>query len=337
MILLILEEFHFYNMSVFRNYGVFLQNNFGITQHNSVQIKRTIKKNWRKIREIEWTRKNSISRENYVLSFYSGMYKIHLKFANNSFKDNLMPLSSMPNDSGHFAGICGGKYIKQQKVIKSQALTKTVDTELIYNLSPTKKWRNPWKSLASREEIHDLVVITYDDKNGEKLQNIRNVIQGDIKDLGELKDITDWNEIAKLHGTNDAKLGPDHIRGLLISKSAVKDILLLNEINQSQVLNYIGLGFYWSNAIWWQLNKLSKFQTPVIWLNIKTPGLKFMVHARKQVSCLLVNSVLFKPAAKEDPTNQETLNWNKDIYTKLVSVVMTIHYGSIYYQHKIEH
>ena len=44
MILLILEEFHFYNMSVFRNYGVFLQNNFGITQHNSVQIKRTIKK-----------------------------------------------------------------------------------------------------------------------------------------------------------------------------------------------------------------------------------------------------------------------------------------------------
>ena len=70
------------------------------------------------------------------------------------------------------------------------------------------------------------------------------VIQGDIKDLGELKDITDWNEIAKLHGTNDAKLGPDHIRGLLISKSAVKDILLLNEINQSQVLNYIGLSFY---------------------------------------------------------------------------------------------
>ena len=109
MILLILEEFHFYNMSVFRNYGVFLQNNFGITQHNSVQNRRTIKKNWRKIREIEWTRKNSISRENYVLSFYSGMYKIHLKFANNSFKDNLMPLSSMPNDSGHFAGICGGK------------------------------------------------------------------------------------------------------------------------------------------------------------------------------------------------------------------------------------
>ena len=60
--------------------------------------------------------------------------------------------------------------------------------------------------MASREEIHDLVVITYDDKNGEKLQNIRNVIQGDIKDLGELKDITDWNEIAKLHGRNGKPL-----------------------------------------------------------------------------------------------------------------------------------
>ena len=56
MILLILEEFHFYNMSVFRNYGVFLQNNFGITQHNSVQIKRTIKK---KLKENSWNRMNT--------------------------------------------------------------------------------------------------------------------------------------------------------------------------------------------------------------------------------------------------------------------------------------
>ena len=80
--------------------------------------------------------------------------------------------------------------------------------------------------MASREEIHDLVVITYDDKNGEKLQNIRNVIQGDIKDLGELKDITDWNEIAQLHGIIEAKLDPERIRDLLISKSAVKDFLL---------------------------------------------------------------------------------------------------------------
>ena len=52
------------------------------------------------------------------------------------------------------------------------------------------------------------------------------MIQGDIKDLGELKDITDWKEIAKLHGIEEEKLGPDHVRDLLISKSAVKDFLL---------------------------------------------------------------------------------------------------------------
>ena len=69
-------------------------------------------------------------------------------------------------------------------------------------------------------------MVTFDDDNGEKLQNVKNVIQGDIKDLEELKDITDWKEIAKLHGIEEAKLGPDHVRDLLISKSAVKDFLL---------------------------------------------------------------------------------------------------------------
>ena len=109
---------------------------------------------------------------------------------------------------------------------KGKALTKTVHTELIYNLSPTKKVTESLKIFGIREEIHDLIVVTFDDDNGEKLQNVKNVIQGDIKDLGELKDITDWKEIAKLHGIEEEKLGPDHVRDLLISKSAVKDFLL---------------------------------------------------------------------------------------------------------------
>jgi len=121
-------------------------------------------------------------------------------------------------------------FVAANKAAKSRqngkTLTKTVHTELIYNLSPTKKVTESLKIFGIREEIHDLIVVTFDDDNGEKLQNIKNVIQGDIKDLAELQDITDWNAIAQLHGISEAKLDPEHIRDLLISKSAVKDFLL---------------------------------------------------------------------------------------------------------------
>merc|ERR1712049_98314 len=122
------------------------------------------------------------------------------------------------------------KFVKKHEDGKTRqngkTLTKTVHTELIYNLSPTKKVTESLKIFGIREEIHDLIVVTFDDDNGEKLQNIKNVIQGDIKDLAELQDITDWNAIAQLHGISETKLDPEHIRDLLISKSAVKDFLL---------------------------------------------------------------------------------------------------------------
>ena len=121
-------------------------------------------------------------------------------------------------------------FVAANKAAKSRqngkALTKTVHTELIYNLSPTKKVTESLKIFGISEKSQDLLVVTFDDDNGEKLQNIKNVIQGDIKDLAELPDITDWNEIAQLHGIIEAKLDPEHIRDLLISKSAVKDFLL---------------------------------------------------------------------------------------------------------------
>ena len=121
-------------------------------------------------------------------------------------------------------------FVAANKAAKSRqngkALTKTVHTELIYNLSPTKKVTESLKIFGISEKSEDLLVVTFDDDNGEKLQNIKNVIQGDIKDLAELPDITDWNEIAQLHGIIEAKLDPERIRDLLISKSAVKDFLL---------------------------------------------------------------------------------------------------------------
>ena len=101
--------------------------------------------------------------------------------------------------------------------------TRTVHTELLYNLSPTKSVTESLKIFGIREDIHDLIVVTFDDESEEKLQTVKNVIQGEIKDPAELQELTKWNEIAKLHGL-DTTLNREQIRDVLISKSAVKDL-----------------------------------------------------------------------------------------------------------------
>ena len=104
-------------------------------------------------------------------------------------------------------------------------LTKTVHTELLYNLSPTRKVTESLKIFGIREDIQDLLVVTFDDESGDKLQKVKDVIQGEIKDLAELEELINWTEIARMHGL-ETKLDAEQIRDVVISKSAVKDLLL---------------------------------------------------------------------------------------------------------------
>ena len=110
-------------------------------------------------------------------------------------------------------------HLKGKKFCK----TRRVHTELLYNLSPTKNVTESLKIFGIREDIHDLIIVTFEDESDEKLQTVKNVIQGEIKDLAELQELTNWNEVAKLHGL-ESTLNQEQIRDVLISKSAVKDL-----------------------------------------------------------------------------------------------------------------
>ena len=120
-------------------------------------------------------------------------------------------------------------FVAANKAAKSyqngKSLTKTVHTEVLYNLSPTRKVTDSLKTFGIGDQTSDFIVVTFEDENGEKFQNLKNLVQGEVRDLSELNEITNWSEIAKLHGI-DTNLDHQQIKDLLTSKTAVKDLLL---------------------------------------------------------------------------------------------------------------
>ena len=75
------------------------------------------------------------------------------------------------------------------------------------------------------DTIKDLIVVLFEDEKDEKIKKIKEIIQGNLTDLSELQEVTNWSRIAKLHGINE-NTQPDNISDLVISKTACKEILL---------------------------------------------------------------------------------------------------------------
>ena len=69
-------------------------------------------------------------------------------------------------------------------------LTKTVFTEILYFLSPTKKVSESLKIFGIDEKITDLIVVTFQDQ-------VQDLIEGDLADLSHLNQVTNWGKIAK--------------------------------------------------------------------------------------------------------------------------------------------
>ena len=97
-------------------------------------------------------------------------------------------------------------------------LTKTVFTEILYFLSPTKKVSESIKIFGIDEKITDLIVVTFQDQ-------VQDLIEGDLADLSQLNQVTNWEKIAKMHGIKP-DMDRDKISDLVISKTSCKDFLM---------------------------------------------------------------------------------------------------------------
>ena len=101
-------------------------------------------------------------------------------------------------------------------------LTRTIHTEVLYNLSPSKSVTESLKIFGIQDSTKDLIALVF---KPEIIQELKDVILGNTVDLAEHEEIINWTKIAHLHGISE-DLSHEMICDLAISKSASKDLLL---------------------------------------------------------------------------------------------------------------
>lgn len=100
-------------------------------------------------------------------------------------------------------------------------ITKTVYSEILFNLSPTK---NVTKSLISfgADDKHDTILVAVIcDVNDDSYENIFNVIDGVQCDLSELSSFTDVSLIKKTYGANE--ISNERLLNAVINKIVTKE------------------------------------------------------------------------------------------------------------------
>ena len=100
-------------------------------------------------------------------------------------------------------------------------MTKTIHTEVLYNLSPSRSVTESLKIFGIGEETSNLFVLVFDSTLN---SSIKDLIEGDLVSLDEHVAIVKWFKIKELHGIQE-DINQDTICDLVTSKSAVKELL----------------------------------------------------------------------------------------------------------------
>ena len=111
-------------------------------------------------------------------------------------------------------------------------MTKSVFTEILYNLAPTKNIAESLKLYGiGQEDTEILIVITKEP--GTEQDEVKNVlineIDGDLvpnlmDEIEGLPSLTNWELVSKVHKLKSTSLNKKNIVDILISRAATKDV-----------------------------------------------------------------------------------------------------------------
>lgn len=134
---------------------------------------------------------------------------------------------------------------------RGKMTTRSVTTEILFNLSSSKNITDSLQKFGIGDNDRDLLAIVIGDSEGEellltllridaqnyilrldksKLTRLRDLVKGEVKDLDEISEVVDVDNILKVHKLKNipSEVISDKkaLANLLISKSAAKDLTL---------------------------------------------------------------------------------------------------------------
>lgn len=102
--------------------------------------------------------------------------------------------------------------------------TKSVYTEILYNLSSSKNISESLKQFGVQDGDTDvLAVLVTKDESGDEMKSILNEIHGSVVPLEDIKKITNEKLISKLHGISEKELTVSNLFDSILSHMSYKE------------------------------------------------------------------------------------------------------------------
>ncbi|PVD33059.1 hypothetical protein C0Q70_08507 [Pomacea canaliculata] len=125
--------------------------------------------------------------------------------------------------------VAANKAVHSQK--QGKMTTKTVHSEILFNLSPSRKITESFRKFGIGDRDESLLVVVVQNDQSEKtckaLQSLRETVIGEEVAVDELPSLADMSEIEKEYKLADIELSTCSALDALVSRIAAKDIISL--------------------------------------------------------------------------------------------------------------
>ncbi|XP_071961341.1 EKC/KEOPS complex subunit TPRKB-like [Antedon mediterranea] len=118
--------------------------------------------------------------------------------------------------------VATNKAIYNQK--NGKLKTRSVNSEILYNISPSKNIGESFKLFSFQNDAKYLLVVLLDDKENEKLGILKTRIVGDLISLENLANISDTDRIKKIYKIQEEELQCSSLVDSIVSRIATKEV-----------------------------------------------------------------------------------------------------------------
>lgn len=113
--------------------------------------------------------------------------------------------------------------VASNKAVTAEKLTtRTIYSEILHNLSVSKNITQNLQKFGVGDNDRDIIVVTLS-KDEEDIENVFRQVKGEERDLGELKDLTDFNEVKEIYKIREDEAENGDLIDSIVTRIATKE------------------------------------------------------------------------------------------------------------------